>query len=120
MAQVKHGDVDHSRGFHGVENAVQMVRHQQLSVYSSMRTTDSGVAAKQADATIDYLDALDDLVDGCHLRNQVGLKNALGYDRYLDFDEPDEPLARQAWDKSSKSAQKKAEQKPARAAATKQ
>ncbi|HYY29957.1 MAG TPA: amidohydrolase family protein, partial [Chthoniobacterales bacterium] len=52
----------------------------------------------------DYLAALDDLVDGCHRRNQVGLKNALAYERYLDLDEPDEPLARQAWDKSSPTA----------------
>jgi hypothetical protein len=52
----------------------------------------------------DYLAALDDLVGGCHRRKQVALKNALAYDRYLDFDEPDEPLARQAWDKSSPTA----------------
>jgi uncharacterized protein len=49
----------------------------------------------------DYLAALDNLVDGCALRNQVALKNALAYDRYLDFDEPDEKLARQAWGKPS-------------------
>jgi hypothetical protein len=52
LAQVKHGDDDRSRGFHCVENAVRMVRHEQLSVYSSVGTTDSGVAAQQADATI--------------------------------------------------------------------
>src|SRR5579871_1814006 len=45
----------------------------------------------------DYLDALDSLVRGCAARNQVALKNALAYDRHLDFDEPDEKLARQAW-----------------------
>ena len=30
-------------------------------------------------------------------RNQVALKNALAYDRDLNFDEPDENLARRAW-----------------------
>jgi hypothetical protein len=48
----------------------------------------------------DYLDALEEVVSGCALRNQVGLKNALAYDRYLDFDEPDLMLAREAWGKS--------------------
>jgi hypothetical protein len=45
----------------------------------------------------EYLGALDELVKGCRGRNQVALKNALAYDRHLDFDEPDEKLAKQAW-----------------------
>jgi len=49
----------------------------------------------------DYLAALEKLIDGMAARHQVALKNALAYDRALDFDEPDEKLARQAWGKPS-------------------
>ena len=57
----------------------------------------------------DYLDALDKLVGRCAARHQVALKNALAYDRHLDFDEPDEALARQAWGKPNPSpAERKA------------
>jgi hypothetical protein len=45
----------------------------------------------------EYLASIDDLVAGCSQRHQVALKNALAYDRDLDFDEPDEKLARRAW-----------------------
>src|SRR2546422_3989016 len=51
----------------------------------------------------DYLTALEKLIDGVASRHQVALKNALAYDRTLDFDEPDEKLARQAWGKASPS-----------------
>ena len=51
-----------------------------------------------------YLAALDELVKGCRARNQVALKNALAYDRHLDFDAPDETLAREAWGNPSPSA----------------
>jgi len=51
----------------------------------------------------DYLAALEKLVEGMRSRHQVALKNALAYDRSLDFDEPDEKLAGQAWGKSSPS-----------------
>jgi hypothetical protein len=54
LAQVKHGHDDHTRGLHGVENTVRVVGHQQLSVYSSVRTTDSRVAAQQASAPIQF------------------------------------------------------------------
>ena len=57
-----------------------------------------GLQAKTFD---DYLTSLDDLVAGCRQRHQVALKNALAYDRDLDFDEPDEKLARRAWGKLS-------------------
>ncbi len=56
----------------------------------------------------DYVETLDDLVANAATRHQVALKNALAYDRHLDFDEPDEALARAAWGKRSPTA---AEQK---------
>ncbi len=56
----------------------------------------------------DYVGTLDELVGGARGRHQVALKNALAYDRHLDFDAPDEALARAAWGKLSPSA---AEQK---------
>lgn len=55
-----------------------------------------------------YLEALEQLVAGAAGRHQVALKIALAYDRYLDFDAPDEALARSAWGKPSPNA---AEQK---------
>jgi len=56
----------------------------------------------------DYVATLDELVAGARGRHQVALKNALAYDRHLDFDAPDEALARAAWGKRSPNA---AEQK---------
>jgi hypothetical protein len=47
----------------------------------------------------DFLVLLDKLVRGLARRHQVALKNALAYDRDLDFDAPDEDLARRAWGK---------------------
>jgi hypothetical protein len=47
---------------------------------------------------------LERVVDSLGERHQVALKNALAYDRGVDFDEPDERLARQAWGQSSPSA----------------
>lgn len=54
----------------------------------------AGLAAESFD---DYLAALDRLVAGMAARGQVALKNALAYDRDLQFDVPDERLARAAW-----------------------
>ncbi|MBZ9605533.1 amidohydrolase family protein [Phyllobacterium chamaecytisi] len=51
----------------------------------------------------DYCDAIRELVRGCRGRNQVALKNALAYDRDLNFDEPNERLAREAWGQVSPS-----------------
>jgi hypothetical protein len=45
----------------------------------------------------DYCSGLERLVDTLGDRGQVALKNALAYDRGVDFDEPDEPAARRAW-----------------------
>ena len=57
----------------------------------------------------EYLAALAKLVASLPARHQVALKNALAYDRDLNFDEPDEKLARQAWAKPSPSlAERKA------------
>ena len=52
----------------------------------------------------DYVDLLDSLVAEAPGRHQVALKNALAYDRHLDFDEPDVQSARAAWGKVSPSA----------------
>ena len=45
----------------------------------------------------DYLGALESLVDGLAVHHQVALKNALAYDRDVQFDPPDLALARRAW-----------------------
>ncbi|HET7716645.1 MAG TPA: amidohydrolase family protein [Bauldia sp.] len=52
----------------------------------------------------DYVETLEELVAGAAGRHQVALKNALAYDRHLDFDEPDVALARSAWGKKSPTA----------------
>ena len=51
----------------------------------------------RVDTFDDYLALLEVLVDTLPERHQVGLKNALAYDRSVDFDDVDEDLARQAW-----------------------
>ncbi|MSU25016.1 MAG: hypothetical protein EXS32_14510 [Opitutus sp.] len=51
----------------------------------------------KADSFDEYLVALDQLVAGLAARGQVALKNSLAYDRDINFDEPDERLARAAW-----------------------
>ena len=48
----------------------------------------------------DFEDLLERLVTSLADRHQVALKNALAYDRYILFDEPDERTARRAWGKS--------------------
>jgi hypothetical protein len=47
----------------------------------------------------EYLEALPLVLDRLPELNKVGLKNALAYDRSVDFDPPDLPAARQAWDR---------------------
>ncbi len=49
------------------------------------------------DSFEDYLAMLEVLVDTLADRHQIGLKNALAYDRSVNFDDVDETLARQAW-----------------------
>lgn len=49
----------------------------------------------------DYLAALEKLVERMPGANQVGLKNALAYDRDLHFGEPNEAFARAAWGKAN-------------------
>ena len=49
------------------------------------------------DSFEDLCGLLAHLVETLADRNQVGLKNALAYDRDISFDEPDEALARAAW-----------------------
>lgn len=55
----------------------------------------------KAESFDEYLVALDKLVAGLAARGQVALKNSLAYDRDVNFDEPDEQLARAAWGKVS-------------------
>jgi hypothetical protein len=45
----------------------------------------------------DYLRGLATLIDGMGGRGQVAIKNALAYDRALDFGTPDRALAARAW-----------------------
>ncbi len=52
----------------------------------------------------EYLQALTTVVDTLAQRGQVALKNALAYDRGVDFDEPDESLARKAWNRPNPTA----------------
>lgn len=59
-----------------------------------------GLEARSFD---DWLDVLSALVDGMKARHQVALKNALAYDRAIDFAPPDESLARRAWNVESPS-----------------
>ncbi len=54
-------------------------------------------AGLAADTFDEYLGALEKLVHGMPSRGQVALKNALAYDRDIQFDPPDERLARAAW-----------------------
>ena len=63
----------------------------------------------KAESFDEYLVALEKLVAGMGARGQVALKNSLAYDRDINFDEPDERLARAAWGKISPSlAERKA------------
>jgi hypothetical protein len=55
----------------------------------------------------DYLAALPKVIDAMPGLNKVGLKNALAYDRSVDFDQPDEAVARGAWGKANPSEQEK-------------
>jgi hypothetical protein len=52
------------------------------------------------DSFDDYFALLEKLVDSLSDRHQVALKNALAYDREIQFDDVDESLARQAWGKT--------------------
>jgi hypothetical protein len=58
----------------------------------------------RVDTFDDYLAMLDVLMDTLVERNQIGLKNALAYDRSVDFDDVDEELARRAWGQRSPAA----------------
>jgi hypothetical protein len=55
----------------------------------------------KAETFDEYLVALEKLVAGMTARGQVALKNSLAYDRDINFDEPNEPLARAAWGKAA-------------------
>jgi len=55
----------------------------------------------------EYLEALPLVLDRLPELNKVGLKNALAYDRSVDFDPPDLPTARQAWDRPNPLPQSK-------------
>ena len=53
----------------------------------------------------DYLNMLDGLLDTMAERHQVGLKNALAYDRSVNFDDVDEKAARRAWGQRNPTAE---------------
>lgn len=55
----------------------------------------------------DYCAALEHVVDSLAARHQVALKNALAYDRGVDFDAPMEDLARRAWGKPTPTEEEK-------------
>ena len=55
----------------------------------------------KAESLDEYLVALDKLVADMAARGQVALKNSLAYNRDINFDEPDERLARTAWGKAA-------------------
>ncbi len=55
----------------------------------------------------DYLEALPAVLDLLPALNKVGLKNALAYDRQLNFDDVDVKLARSAWGKRDPSPSEK-------------
>lgn len=61
----------------------------------------------RVDSFDDYLTLLDSLMDTLAERSQVGIKNALAYDRSVDFDDVDESLARQAWGRRNPSAEQR-------------
>jgi uncharacterized protein len=63
----------------------------------------------KAESFDEYLVALEKLVAGLAVRGQVALKNSLAYDRDINFDEPNDQLARAAWGKAAPSpAERKA------------
>lgn len=49
----------------------------------------------------DYMAMLETALDTLGRRHQVAIKNALAYDRIINYDDPDEKLARQAWGKTN-------------------
>jgi uncharacterized protein len=55
----------------------------------------------------EYLEALPMVLDRMPGLNKVGLKNALAYDRSLDFDSPDLSAARAAWGKADPGEQER-------------
>jgi len=55
----------------------------------------------------DYMTGLGRVVERMGSQHQVALKNALAYDRDVDFAEPNETLARQAFGKSSPTAEER-------------
>ena len=59
------------------------------------------------DSFDDYCHLIDTLVDTLADRNQVAVKNALAYDRDIQFDPPNESLARSAWKKTDASPEEK-------------
>ena len=62
---------------------------------------------RRLDSFDDYLDMLDELLYTMAERHQVGLKNALAYDRSVNFDDPDEEAARCAWGQRNPTAQQR-------------
>ena len=55
----------------------------------------------------DYLEAIRGLAEQMKSRGQVAFKNALAYDRSINFQEPNKPLAKIAWGKRHPSEEEK-------------
>ena len=71
-------------------------------------TTDFAKAINHpCDSFDDFCGLLEVLVETLGDRNQIGLKNALAYDRDIQFDAPDKTIARQAWKNPDASAEQK-------------
>jgi len=62
---------------------------------------------RRIDSFDDYLQMLEVLLDTMPRRHQVGLKNALAYDRSVNFDDVDEAAARRAWGRRNPTAQER-------------
>ena len=62
---------------------------------------------RRLDSFDDYLKMLEVLLDTMAERHQVGLKNALAYDRSVNFDDVDEEAARRAWGQRNPTAEER-------------
>ena len=91
-------------------NALALGWHPESRDHNGHSAQDLFSRARLAPRTFDeYLEALPALLDLLPSLNKVGLKNALAYDRQVNFDDTDETLARSAWGKPSPTpAEKKA------------
>ncbi len=87
-------------------NALAMGWHPDNADHNGNRATDfAKELGIDLDSFDDFCQLLEVLVDTLAVRNQVAIKNALAYDRDIQFDPPDEALARRAWRNKQASAE---------------